>query len=122
MIARDRDAQVFEAICEHMEGEGGDSPKIIDLVSIVNGYEGLPNSRYQSVGNATISQALFRLEKIGLIEMRRAGGGKGKRSAGSLRIVDSEFEILISLDEANDKIAEYYEAKIQEVLLSEERR
>jgi hypothetical protein len=96
-----------------METTGGDPPKIIDLVAIINRYEmlpNLPNEIRKSVGLATVQAALHRLEDIGLIEMRRADGGRGKRSAGSLRIVESELRILISEDEARDVIANHYES------------
>lgn len=108
-----RDNQVFKATCEHMV-KWGDPPKIVDLMVIVNRWEGLPNKVSKSVGMATIWAALHRLEKIGLIEMRRANDGRGKRSAGSLRIVKSELRILISENEASNIIANYYENEVHQ--------
>lgn len=105
---KERDIQVFRAICEYMSNMSGESPKIRDLVSIVNGYEGLPNDDHRSVANGTIKSALERLESIGLIGSLK-GGSTGKRRHGSVRIIDSEFKILISQDEASVIIADHYE-------------
>lgn len=106
---KNRDIQVFRAICEYIKNSGF-SPKITDLVATVNSYEGLPNGLRNSVGRCTISDAVHRLEEIGLITTMRARGGRSEqRGAGALQVVDSRFEILISQDEARDRIELYYE-------------
>lgn len=103
-----RDIQIFRAVCEFME-DGGVPPKINDLVNIVNVWENLPNGEKKSVGNATISSSLHRLEKIGLISIRRTVAGNDRRSAGTIMIEDSEFKILITSDEAKGVIEDHYE-------------
>ena len=103
-----RDIQVFRAVCEFME-DGGVPPKIRDLVGIVNRYENLPNREQRSVGNATISCSLHRLEEIGLISMGRIKAGSDRRSAGSIKIEKSEFKILIATDEARKAIENHHE-------------
>lgn len=99
-----RDEEVFHHICEFMVGSVGKSPRIEDIVGMVNAK----SETKKSVGKGTISGSIARLAEMGLITVGRA------RSARSIGVRESRFYIDIGEAVAIETIRKFHEELVRE--------